>query len=165
MKGKKRILKLMDSDQHIKWIDVAKGIAMICVVIGHINGGKFSEEVNLGFVYSFHLTAFFVLSGYVLKIVPITRNYFNKKFARLMKPYLYTCIAVTIMDIFNACFLQKDASTINITAWLGKDILRSIIASGDKTNIIGVEAGNRIGAIWFLPAMFFALIIVQIVLQ
>lgn len=44
----------------IKWIDTAKGISIICVIIGHINGGVFGN-IDLGFVYAFHLAVFFAL--------------------------------------------------------------------------------------------------------
>ena len=84
----------------IKWIDCAKGIAMICIIIGHIGEGTYGK-VYLSFVHVFHVT-FFLLSGYTFKIERITLEYVNRKFRRLMKPYFYTCCVVIVMDIFNS---------------------------------------------------------------
>lgn len=148
----------------IKWIDCAKGIAMICIIIGHIGGGTYGK-IYLSFVHVFHVVTFFLLSGYTFKIEPITSEYVNKKFRRLMKPYFYTCCAVILMDIFNSIFLLKDGRILTISNILAKDIIRSFFASGTNTNFAGIDLGTRIGAIWFLPAMFFSLIIVQWILN
>ncbi len=69
-----------------KWIDCAKGIAMICIIIGHIGEGTYGK-VYLSFVHVFHVVTFFLLSGYTFKIERITLEYVNRKFRRLMKPY------------------------------------------------------------------------------
>ena len=83
-----------------KWIDNAKGISMLCVILGHISGGL-KGSWNFQFVYGFHLVMFFLLSGYTLKRKPLTVDYVNAKFSRLMIPYFYTCLAVMIMDTWS----------------------------------------------------------------
>ena len=82
-----------------------------------------------------------------------------------MEPYFFTCIAITLMDVFNCIFFIRDKKISTITYIVGKDIIRSFFASGSVTNFAGIEIGSRIGAIWFLPAMLFALLIVQWVLN
>ena len=106
----------------VKWIDNAKGIAMICIIIGHIGGGTFGK-VDLSFVHVFHLIAFFMLSGYTLKIQKVTGDYVNKKFCRLMTPYFYTCVAVMVMDIINSIVIAKDASILTITHIISVDLI------------------------------------------
>lgn len=66
-----------------KWIDNAKGIAMLLVIIGHVSEGL-TGILNFGWVYGVHLVMFFLLSGYTLKKRPLTREYVNRKFKRLM---------------------------------------------------------------------------------
>lgn len=47
----------------INWIDFAKGVAIILVVIGHV----IPESINLfGFIYAFHMPFFFIMAGYLL---------------------------------------------------------------------------------------------------
>ena len=42
----------------IAWVDVFKGIAIMCVVYGHIG-------FVYNYVYQFHMAAFFFISGYL----------------------------------------------------------------------------------------------------
>ena len=54
--------------QRLGWIDIAKGICLIAVVLGHMGIEAF------GFVYSFHLTTFFILCGYTLRKTELTHE-------------------------------------------------------------------------------------------
>lgn len=54
----------------IEWVDILKGIAIICVFIGHTtndNYGNISGLLHM-WIYSFHMPLFFFLSGYVFSI-------------------------------------------------------------------------------------------------
>lgn len=148
----------------VKWIDNAKGIAMLCVILGHM-GNITIGSVNIDFVYSFHLTIFFLLSGYTLKPNKLNKEYVNKKFRRLMIPYFYTSFCIILMDIINNVFYYRDGRISNVTSIIGKDITRSFFASGKNTYFASIDIGTRIGAIWFLPAMFFAILITQWVIN
>ena len=49
----------------IAWVDVAKGIAILLVIIGHtVNFGSATRN----FIFSFHMPLFFILSGYTFKL-------------------------------------------------------------------------------------------------
>lgn len=146
-------------DRRIKWIDVAKGICMISVIMGHLG----VEKINY-VVYAYHLSLFFILSGYTMKKTAINKDYLNKKFKVLMLPYFVTCICIILMDIFNCFFLWHNVSNENVTNVIAKDIIRSFWASGSITTFGTIEIGTRIGAIWFLPALFFSSVCVQAVL-
>ena len=147
-----------------KWIDNAKGIAMLLVILGHLAGGL-PGFWNFEFVNGFHLVTFFLLSGYTMKKKVFDRTYAGEKFTRLMRPYFLTCLAVLAADIINTRFIARDSSIMTVTNIIFKDLLRSFFASGSHTAIGSAEMGVRIGAIWFFPAMFFALMIFQGFLQ
>lgn len=148
----------------VKWIDTAKGIAMLCIIIGHM-GGITIAGLNLNLVFAFHLPVFFVLSGYTLRKKEINQKYINDKFKRLMIPYFWTCFCVLVMDVINQCIVKDNASIQNITDVIATDFIRFFFASGTHKVFAGIELGTRIGAIWFLPATFFSIIIVQYVLN
>ena len=64
----------------LNWIDIAKGICMIAVFLGHLGVEK------LGFVYSFHLTVFFILSGSLSGSsgkIPFQSSLFHSRFLPL----------------------------------------------------------------------------------
>ena len=147
-----------------KRIDNAKGIAILLVIIGHVSGGL-TGIWNFQFVYGIHLVVFFILSGYTLKKAALTKDFINKKFSRLMVPYFYTCIAIIIADVFNSWYLNQDASIMTVTYLMGRDLVRSFFASGSIQTFGSIDLGTRIGAIWFLPAMFFAILIFQYLLN
>lgn len=147
-----------------KWIDNAKGIAILLVILGHASG-NLTGIWDFNFVYGIHLVIFFVLSGYTLREEKITRHYVNKKFSRLMVPYFWTCAAVMAMDVFNSCVRDSRNSSSIVTGIIAKDLARSFMASGVWTKFGQVEIGRRIGAVWFLPAMFFGLLFAQLLFQ
>lgn len=147
-----------------KWIDNAKGIAMILVIAGHVSEGL-TGILNFGWVYGVHLVMFFLLSGFTLKKKPLTKEYVNRKFVRLMIPYFWTCLAVSFANIWNSWYFSKDISISTISNIIGKDILISFFASGAITTFGTVDIGARIGAIWFLPALFFAVLIFELLIN
>ena len=141
--------------ERMRWIDLAKGLCMIAVVLGHLGVPQWN------FVYSFHLTIFFILSGYTLKKGPVTKEWLKNKFQRLMTPYFITCFAVALMDAANNLILSGDQRISTFTAGICNSILRLYFASGGNSKMGALWMGPRIGAIWFLPAMFFALTAVR----
>lgn len=145
------------------WIDNAKGIAILLVIIGHVSGGL-KGFWDFNFVYGIHLVVFFLLSGYTLKKREITKKFLNDKFSKLMKPYFYTCMAVMVTDVINSCILNHNMAIVKITNIIGNDLIRSFFASGTITSFSSVNLGTRIGAIWFLPALFFAILIIQVLI-
>ncbi|MBQ8345321.1 MAG: acyltransferase family protein, partial [Clostridia bacterium] len=48
----------------ISWIDIAKGIAILLVLLGHTICPTWMSV----YIYSFHMPLLFVLSGYTLKL-------------------------------------------------------------------------------------------------
>ncbi len=144
--------------KRLYWIDIAKGICMIAVILGHLGVDK------LGFVYSFHLTGFFLLSGFTMRKVKISAEYIKNKFGRLMAPYFTTCFFVTVMEAV-LLILNKNFSHNAFTQLVYNNVLRTFFGSGTIENMGETYFGRNIGAIWFLPAMFFAIIFTQIILN
>lgn len=145
-----------DEKGRIGWIDLAKGFAMICVILGHLG----SDSVNR-VVFGFHLTVFFLLSGYTLKPGGFDGGFLTKQFKKLMMPYFYTCLSVLLFDIINVVLIDRDASILTITEIAERDLISFFYASGSIKEFGPVQMGRYIGAIWFLPAMFFASVLAQ----
>ena len=137
---------------------------MLLVIIGHTTW-DLTGIWNTSFVYGFHLVMFFLLSGYTSRPKTLTREFINQRFKRLMIPYFVTCAAILFMDIYNAKTLYNDLSILNISKIAGKDLLRIFFASGGFTSFGSIDIGTRIGAIWFLPALFFATLMFQMVIS
>jgi fucose 4-O-acetylase-like acetyltransferase len=86
-------------NEHNRTLDVAKGIAILLVVLGHsfpsniYNGESMVDIVAAtiyNFVYSFHMPVFFCISGYLFFNAWNThrKGTIKKKALRLLVPYL-----------------------------------------------------------------------------
>lgn len=81
--------------ERLKYIDIAKEIAIICVVCGHVliydlYGFVSLEQISSSTVYLFFSYAFiYFLSGLVAPIIPITTIHKDiwKRFRNLMIPF------------------------------------------------------------------------------
>lgn len=75
--------------KRINFIDIAKGLGIVLVYIGHSN---FPENINK-FIYLFHMPFFFFVSGFMFK--PNIGSFFNfvqHKIKTLIVPYLFFSI-------------------------------------------------------------------------
>ena len=84
--------------KRIAWLDIAKGIAIVCTVVGHTvpAGGKLC---NL--IYSFHMPLFFVLAGYTMRPLPAGGlcRATAKDFRRLVIPVLAVRLLNFVCDV------------------------------------------------------------------
>lgn len=84
----------------LKWLDIAKGITIILMVIGHTSiPDPFSR-----FIYAFHMPLFFIASGWTTNWNKYNYMEFAKrKFRSIMVPFMvYSVIVLSILrsDIF-----------------------------------------------------------------
>lgn len=123
----------------IKWVDTAKGIAILMVVMGHIcTLDGFAHK----WIYSFHIAIFFILSG----ILMANNNIFEKSNKEILikkvKGLLYPYLTFSILSlVINLLFMiaEKDYNILNII----KMLLHMCTFDGILT-------------LWFLPALFIA---------
>lgn len=132
--------KLEQQQTRIEYIDIAKAIAIFCVLMGHtVDSNTLTKTV----LYAFHMPVFFVLSGMVANIPPryTLANYkknIKKRVFTMMVPYiLWGCIY--------AAFSFKNLMLI---AW------------GTRETLI---RANSLTSLWFLPVLFLAYMILEVV--
>ena len=114
----------------IKYLDYSKGIAILCIVIGHIYlNGSFTT-----WICSFHVALFFIISGFLLNFENNIdyKKLVLKKFRVLIVPYIIFSIINTIGN-----YLINSMSIISLKV----DFVKTITLYG-------------VGALWFLPALF-----------
>lgn len=81
----------------LKWLDIAKGITIILMVIGHTSiPDPFSR-----FIYAFHMPLFFIASGWTTNWNKYNYMEFAKrKFRSIMVPFMvYSVIVLSIQTI------------------------------------------------------------------
>jgi len=87
-------------------LDIAKGIGIILVVIGHLHEAPL---LLVKFIYSFHMPLFFILSGYIYNITKYSSlslyEYIRSKWGNLIIPYFamaLSCYFIFIIQIGRA---------------------------------------------------------------
>ena len=84
--GKIVIDRLIDKQTRIDYIDVAKGIGVLLVILGHIIN---MSSVLYASIYSFHMPLFFVLSGLFANVNKYCfKDYLFRKTKQLLIPYI-----------------------------------------------------------------------------
>lgn len=135
-----RIRNIMERDRSI---DIAKGIAILLVVVGHshcVTG--LAHQI----IYSFHMPLFFIFAGWFYKKRDIAVS-MKKDFMRLIVPYLvFGGICALKFSVTSA--MRHDWQNI-IEQFLG--ILWATTNRSD--DLIWGEMPST-GIIWFLPALF-----------
>lgn len=143
----------MAASKRINYIDLAKGIAILCVIIGHTFSAYDKGNILVQFIYSFHMPLFFILSGWFAKEDNVAvRPAILKKAKQLLIPYLIINIIKYIIKIAVYGFTSKGLKTFVIS------LIYANGASG-KTNLCMIPHLKIVGMSWFLIALFFCQII------
>lgn len=141
--------------KRIAYLDIAKGIAIFCVIIGHMD-----NRVIQNIVFSFHMPLFFLLAGFFIKRVKPWTEIVPQKARRLLLPYALTCGFVILF----ATLRHMAAGKWYMIPGDARDwFLASLYGSGSVHSMIFDI--QPIGAVWFLLAMFFGLLLYNWVLQ
>lgn len=125
----------------IPTIDIMKGIAIIAVIVGHIVPG---ESLGKELIFSFHMPLFFIVAGYLYKPSTSYRKKSIADFRRLIVPYLVVAFIFTIYILVGNTLLSGLKYSLTATLWGAAKHHHSLIWS----------TAPRIGAAWFLPALF-----------
>lgn len=138
------------------YMDVAKGLGMIFVILGHMEDPTIDR-----FIFSFHMPMFFLISGYFQSAEQTPKEVIHKRCKQLGRPYLYTCAAVIVLSFIldTIYFLLGKRSGIEIARNAFRWIYASFWGSGAHHEVpVDVPA---IGAIWFLLALIWGSYLTQ----
>lgn len=141
-----------EQKQRIEWIDLAKGITILLVIVGHTVSEGFWEQIVRGIIFSFHMPLFFILSCATYR-TSNTWLEFTKKFKKSAKYLLFPALVTFSLEVLIQCI--KEIKLYN----LGLDFLKNklftlVFASGVSTPYNGFDVAG-LGIAWF----FFALLI------
>ncbi len=121
--------------KRIEYIDIARGIGILLVVLAHNDFGYISQY-GYEVIYSFHMPLFFFLSGYFIKTDISFFEFFKKRFHSLLKPFLFTIFLIYFMHVS----FEKMAFGTAI-----RRIVKSLYGTGVYIDWV---------QLWFLPNLF-----------
>lgn len=119
------------------YVDCMKAIGIILVILGHID---FANATIKPWIYSFHMPLFFFATGLVMKRCDLNICYVLKKFRALMVPYFIWALLFA-------------GWSLNSALWILYGSHQSMLMA------------NTLTSLWFLPAMFLSVLIIQLVIR
>ncbi|WP_407382421.1 acyltransferase family protein [Ruminococcus sp.] len=160
------MIKLAIQSGRIKWIDIAKAITILLVIVGHSLLG-----VVFWIIFSFHMFLFFFLNGWTNRFAKdktdILKN-IKKSARRLLLP---TLIAFSIWTFIEAFPLIGRHAPLSEWADFVKERALCLLLSNGSSSVrpilFGIEVPG-INMLWFMIALFFAKVIydcLQLLLQ
>lgn len=123
------------------WIDSAKGIGILLVVIGHATTGRVYD-----LIYLFHMPLFFIIAGLVFRPAPMP-TYLLRRARTLLVPYTSFLVALTVAEAL--LDIRSGRSLPQVEAALQSALLPEIYG--------GRQLVGDFGAFWFVPSLFTAL--------
>lgn len=121
-------------------LDIAKGIGIILVVIGHVNAEEIRSFEEC--IYQFHVPFFFLISGMLLNTNGNLTRFVIKKVNRLYLPAILW-LTVFYFIILSAGFCLQ-----------GTEIIFSNFIKHNILQLLGLRVNQLGGAIWFLFCLF-----------
>ena len=136
--------------ERIGWLDTARGIAMLLVLLGHIlEHVPCTAEGQLvhDLIYSFHMSLFFILSGMLFRASEGESGrsgsrtsflrFVMRKARTILLPYAVFCFLMTLWDVFHDRYLPFSSLA-------------------ETLRILFLMRPTAFQWYWFLPAMFTA---------
>ncbi len=127
-----------DARKRVNYFDIAKGIGIILVVLGHL---EFISSPLRFWIVSFHMPMFFIISGMLTQMIHEEQRDFKtlikRKWSRMMIPYIWFSILYFFIELI---YFRLTGLDDWYTVWM--NVWQSICLHG-------------VSVLWFLPAIFF----------
>ena len=118
----------------IEWLDIAKGLGIFSIVIGHNAVPHFLHD----WVYSFHVPLFFIISGYFYR-ARTWRDTLAKGWKQLLRPMLLTILVAQALMLF---------LYVRHGFWSGPPFYKWLIG------VVTLQHPGYTRSMWFLMSLF-----------
>ena len=139
------------SKKRIDWIDFAKGITILLVIVSHCVNGSHGGDLIRGLIFSFHMPLFFILSCMTFRC-SVDMDEFRKKSKKAAKHLLVPAVIIVVLRIV----LQDTANGVQVllsTSYWKRKLMTMLLSSG-YVSWVGIMKVDALGIPWFLVALF-----------
>lgn len=144
----------MAEKKRLQYLDIARGIGMICIILGHLG----NDTINR-IVYPFHVPLFFLIAGYFINEKKNFTEFLKSRARTLLVPYAATSLVMIIIAAIEGLIMYGAeygaAGALQGVNWINAALYGSGSGHYMQFDIKGI------GAIWFLLALFWGSIIVR----
>lgn len=132
-----------NTKNRIMWIDIAKAIAILAMIIGH----TFLYGTTIrNLIFSFHMPLFFILTGFTMKDLTGWKDYLKqikKDIIRIIAP----CMAFQTINLLLVIFINRIEPGEAFLHFIWQLIWASAV---------DVNGYPALGALWFLVVLFWS---------
>lgn len=129
--------------KRIEYLDIAKGIAILAVIVGH----SYTPGITARVIYSFHLPLFFIINGYFVKDYNVEQN-FIRSAKSLLLPYFIGTNMEMVAELWTADNLRNGFMAIKVLFF---DMIGGMCKSSTDLPLF-----HGTWDLWFLPCLFLA---------
>ncbi|MCH3910240.1 MAG: acyltransferase family protein [Limosilactobacillus oris] len=129
--------------KRLEWVDIAKGIAILLMIIGH----EVKNPHIYALIFSFHMPLFFILSGYTSSRINNWSKFFYKQKKSFKKIWLLAILMVILLNIEYLIF-TPNYSVQNF--WY--NVLQGTFW-GSNIPVFGIIG---VGVMWFMFVFFWS---------
>lgn len=144
-----RRLFVAKNKSRIEWVDIAKAVAIICMIIGHVLPVG-SNIRNL--IFSFHMPLFFVCAG-LFETDNISWENLKRRALRNVRKLIFPCI---VTQFIGGCF-RMIVYNENVLTIIKTEIMKFFWASAYENN------GVYLGALWFLVVLYWSKLLFYVI--
>lgn len=135
---------MSDKTKRLDYLDMTKGLGMILVLIGHLQGDSiftFSPYIQplCAFIFSFHMPMFFIVTGILLAVkndeVKPFKTVAKSRFSGIMIPYYWFSFFYLLVVVYALIKGEIAVQTLLLNIWY-------------------VISGYGMNVLWFLPALY-----------
>lgn len=131
--------------KRIRYIDVARGIAIILMVLGHVlEVGTVGRDI----IFSFHMPLFLIVSGYFFTDKGSLKNLFCKMVTKLLIPAF---VILVFVDFIN--FLRWDTGIRSFMSSAAHQIFLFYSYRNDGEGVVW-DYPYGTGVMWFISLIF-----------
>lgn len=135
----------------LQHVDIARGISIICIILGHLGISQINRVV-----YTFHVPIFFFITGFFLQSGGDEISFIKKKARTILVPYAVICgVIIVLGSLKSLCFSGIEDARKSVVMWF----FASLYGAGGKLSRFFDIKG--IGAIWFLWATFWGSVLLH----
>lgn len=102
--------------KRIVWIDAAKGLAILLVMLGRI-------EINIPiigkYLIPFRMPLYFIITGYFISNCIVLKNFIGKRLKRLIIPYFFYGILINCIVLFSLWLKDKITMQTVVEKFIG----------------------------------------------
>ncbi|MBR1572305.1 MAG: acyltransferase family protein [Lachnospiraceae bacterium] len=132
--------------ERVTWLDVAKGVGMLLVIVGHTVGGNIRGEMTRGIIYSFHMPLFFILGCITMRFSSTQEELLTRSLKQIKKIIIPTMFAYLFNVILSCIVFNEDAVSI---AFFRDVIFMILFSSAGPLLYAGMQVPGC-GVLWFM---------------